>query len=267
MRKTLKAFISRRQFLQVLTVVVVSTLCALILQKNYFAGKEDIEFATMGKQLALSGRNGVIACANCHGKQGEGQFEQGMPRLAGLHPEYIVKQLLDFARDPLKTRVAIEPISRDYSKTPRVNVDLTIYTPGTRSHPVMNSIAKQLTPQEMRNLALYYSNQAFIAKAAPRDFETLARGEDLALRGKPEFGLPACISCHGPEAEGFGSIFPPLAGQPAEYIIGQINKWQNGKRDNDHLSLMRNVANQLTDGDKENVAAYLSNLSFSINAE
>jgi len=220
-----------------------------------------------GEQIALYGRRGVTACANCHGASGEGNISTATPRLAGLHPDYIFKQLQDFARDPVQTRVALEPISRDYTKTPKVNVDLTVYTPGTRRHDVMNKAARQLSPQEMHNLALYYNSLPFVATPIPYDFETLARGEDLALRGKPEYGVPACISCHGPENQGYGPLFPPLAGQPPQYLINQINHWQNGYRDNDHMALMRNVSNQLTDGDKMNLAAYLSNISYQVNFE
>lgn len=85
------------------------------------------------------------------------------------------------------------------------------------------------------------------------------------MRGKPEYGVPACASCHGKNLQGFEALFPPLAGQPPRYIVKQINDWQVGKRDNDHQALMKNVANQLTDGDKANLSAYIANLSYSIN--
>ncbi|NOR40746.1 MAG: c-type cytochrome, partial [Gammaproteobacteria bacterium] len=98
-------------------------------------------------------------------------------------------------------------------------------------------------------------------------FQSLERGLELALRGKPEYMVPRCDSCHGPQGEGFGPHFPPLAGQPQSYIISQINKWQNGQRDNDHLAMMKNTANMLTDGDKINVAKYYSNQSYSVNVK
>lgn len=242
--------------------------CYFILNivKQYFPGEKTVLFE-QGEQLAKFGRYGVMACNNCHGAKGEGNYETATPRLAGLDAGYISKQLRDFARNPVKTRVALEQISRDYTKTPKVNVDLTIYTPGTRQHGVMNSIAKTLSPEDIQRLAYYFSQLSYVATPVPYDFETLARGEDLALRGKPEYGIPACISCHGPENEGYGADFPPLAGQPPQYIIDQINMWQTGKRDNDHMALMRNIANQLTDGDKVNVASYLANLSYQVNVD
>jgi cytochrome c553 len=217
-----------------------------------------------GELLARNGRDQIPACVLCHGAKGEGNFDAGFPRLAGLHPDYIAKQLQDFARDPMQVGVKLEPIPRDYSKTPRIYSDLTVFTPGTRKDATMNAIAKVLTPTDIKNLAIYFGNLAFDATPKAVDFQTLERGADLALRGKPEYGMPSCISCHGPDGRGFGPHFPPLAGQPPQYIINQINKWQTGERDNDNLALMQNIANQLTDGDKINVAAYFSNRSLSV---
>nr|VFK43392.1 MAG: Cytochrome c553 [Candidatus Kentron sp. TC]VFK46031.1 MAG: Cytochrome c553 [Candidatus Kentron sp. TC]VFK57403.1 MAG: Cytochrome c553 [Candidatus Kentron sp. TC] len=214
-----------------------------------------------GERLARQGRDGVPPCGACHGANGEGNFTANYPRLAGLHPAHITKQLQDFARDPMEVGVVMDPIPRDYSKTPRIYSDLTVFTPGVRADPVMNPIARELTQTEMKNLGVYFGNLPFTIDPQAIDFQTLERGADLALRGKPEYGMPACISCHGPEGGGFGPHFPPLVGQPPEYLIRQIDKWQTGERDNDHLALMQNIANQMTDGDKLNATAYFSNRS------
>lgn len=220
-----------------------------------------------GKELASNGRGDILACNGCHGAAGEGNFEAGFPRLAGLHADYIAKQLADYQRDPLEMGVSIEPIARDYSKTPRVYNDLTIYTPGVRNDPVMNGIASALSDEDISSLAAYYASLSFTATPVPADFQSLERGMELAVRGKPEYMVPRCDSCHGPQGEGFGPNFPPLAGQPQQYIINQITKWQNGERDNDHLAMMKNTANQLTGGDKINVAKYYSNQSYSVNVK
>lgn len=220
-----------------------------------------------GEELARNGRDAVLACVSCHGENGEGNFEAGYPRLAGLHPDYIAKQLQDFQRDPLDVGVSIEPIARDYSKTPRIYKDLTIYSPGTRHDPVMNGIASAMSDEEIASVSAYYGSLPFTATPIPQDFESLERGLELAVRGKPEYMVPRCDACHGPQGEGYGPHFPPLAGQPQQYIINQINKWQNGQRDNDHLAMMKNTANMLTDGDKINVAKYYSNQSYSVNVK
>ena len=61
----------------------------------------------------------------CHGPAGRG-IPPKYPRLAGQHPEYLEQQLRAF-----KTK--------------------------TREHPMMNSIAFLLTPQQMREVSLYVS--------------------------------------------------------------------------------------------------------------
>ena len=223
------------------------------------------EAVAAGKVLVASGRDAVIACVGCHGANGEGNVELGNPRLAGLHPKYIEKQLHDFKRDPLRMGVSIEPIARDYSKTPRIYKDLTVYSPGTRHDPIMNAIAKAMTDEEITNVAHYYGSLSFEATPVPNDFQSLERGLELAVRGKPEYMMPRCDACHGPKGEGFGEHFPPLAGQPIKYIVSQLNKWQSGKRDNDHLSMMKNTANLLTDADKILIAKYYANQSFKVN--
>ncbi len=256
-----------------LAILVVSVIAAVVLgyrythQPRYLVEKTDPAAVAEGRKIALNGLDGVTACAHCHGQNGEGNQELGYPRLAGLHPKYIAKQLRDFARDPMDIGVKVDPISRDYEKTPRVYKDLTIYSPGIRRDPMMNPIAKALSAKDIYNVSNYYASLPFSAKPEPVDFETLERGHELAVRGKPEYLMPRCNACHGPNGEGFGEHFPPLAGQPPKYIISQINKWQNGDRDNDQFAMMKNTANLLTDGNKVNVARYYSNKSHSVNEE
>ena len=219
-----------------------------------------------GRALATKGRAAVVACNSCHGASGQGDMQAGFPRLAGLDAGYLFKQLQDFARELPPAGIVAEPIARDYSKTPRIYSDKTVFTPGVRQDEVMSAFARQLSEDERRNLAAYYASLGFTARPLKAEFETLERGQDLALRGKAEYGLPACVSCHAPDGEGFGSDFPPLAGQPPQYLVEQINRWQRGQRDNDPMGLMKAVADQLTDADKLNVAAYYANRSLSVEA-
>ena len=214
-----------------------------------------------GKSLATQGKGAIPACMACHGANGEGNAQAGYPRLAGLDYGYLAKQMKDMARELPHGGVVTEPISRDYSATPRVYSDLTAFTPGVRKDPIMSGIAKQLSEADIKNISAYYASLGYKATPVSQEFQTLERGQDLALRGKPEYGLPGCVSCHAPDGEGFGADFPPLAGQPAQYIINQINHWQRGERDNDPQGMMRAVAEQLTDADKVNVAAYYANRS------
>ena len=248
-------------------IILLSLLVAGIIWAAYTAlrntdarNAQEIAVVRDGQRIAQAQRAGSPACITCHGENGEGNRALGAPRIAGLPAGYIEKQLHDFARNPLQTGVLLDPIARDYSKTPRVQVDLTVYTPGVRHHAAMYAAAA-LDNNERHAVAQYFSSLPYHAVALPSDPETLERGEDLALRGKPEYGVPACTSCHGPAGRGLGKDFPPLVGLTPEYIIQQLNNWQTGARDNDTMALMRNVSDQLTDGDKVNVAAYFANVS------
>jgi cytochrome c553 len=70
---------------------------------DYYAGQKPVRSKPANAALERAGRgifeNGipeakVQACITCHGKNAEGA--SGFPRLAGQHPEYIVKQLVLF---------------------------------------------------------------------------------------------------------------------------------------------------------------------------
>lgn len=237
---------------------------ALALLAGCSGHKGDKPDLAAGKQIATQGKGGVPACTSCHGANGEGNVQTGFPRLAGLDTGYLAKQLQDYARELPTAGVVIEPIARDYSKTPRVYSDKTVFSPGLRKDATMSGFAKQLTPADIRNVAAYYASLGFKAQPVATAHETLERGQDLALRGKPEYGLPGCVSCHAPDGEGFETDFPPLAGQPTNYLVEQINRWQHGERDNDAMGMMKAIAIQLTDADKINVAAYYANRSLTV---
>lgn len=217
-----------------------------------------------GADLAQNGRDGVTACSACHGAKGEGNAAAGFPRLAGLHPAYIARQLRDFAREMPLTGAHFDKIARDYSKTPRIDLPYSILTPGVRQDATMSPVAKALKDDEIEAVAQYYGALGYEHKPLAGDPETLERGEDLVLRGKPEYGVPGCFACHGQNGVGVGAVFPPLAGQSPAYLIAQIDRWQAGSRDNDENGLMRSVAEWMTEGDKHAVATYLANLSYKV---
>lgn len=88
----------------------------------------DADLAALGRYLYHKGNtySGVPACASCHGPKAYGTSV--LPRLAGQHSEYIVRQLKEFNK---RTR--------------------------TNDNAVMHSIASQLTELEARGVAEYLS--------------------------------------------------------------------------------------------------------------
>lgn len=180
--------------------------------------------------IVTQGKGAAIACASCHGMEGAGNSAAGYPALAQLPQAYFTKQIADFKS-------------------------------GTRSNAVMTPIAKALTPEDAEAAASYYAALPRPrSPSAPADAGMVARGENLALNGAWDRGLPACFKCHAPGGVGVAPSFPPLAGQHVGYTVSQLQAWKTGKRTNDPLLLMKTVAEKLSDDDMRAVAAYLATL-------
>lgn len=184
------------------------------------------------KQIVQQGNGkGATACVACHGMEGAGNPDAGYPRLSILNDEYLAGQLHAF---------------KD----------------GKRTNPVMQPIAKALSDAEIKAVSKYYAEQTASVKApAVKDESALKQGEALALRGDWNDTIPACESCHGPGANGVGTVFPALAGQHASYIKSQIEAWQKGQRTGDPNELMHTVAKRLNEQQISAVAAYLASLT------
>ncbi len=73
-----------------------------------------------------AGKTKAMLCASCHGPNGISTIPE-YPNLAGQKEQYIVKQLNDLQS-------------------------------GRRTHPLMSTVAKSLTPTDIENLAAYYSS-------------------------------------------------------------------------------------------------------------
>jgi cytochrome c553 len=110
----------------------------------YFAaqtptGQEaDPSYWQAGERLYRRGdkaRN-IPACTACHGPIGRGNLAAGYPALRAQHSVYTVKQLNAYA---------------DGSRYPGASAD----KPASRNAPIMATIAKRLTPEEIRDVSSY----------------------------------------------------------------------------------------------------------------
>lgn len=180
---------------------------------------------------AERGQASAAICMACHQADGNGMNIPGgesWPRLAGLDANYIYKQLKEFKN-------------------------------GTRVNASMLPFATMLDDQQMKDLAVYYSQQKAGAGAhGGADAELLAYGEKLVTKGDWDRYIVPCGTCHGPGNKGAGEHFPGIAGQHAGYIESQLSEWQAGKRDNDPQHLMLAIAERMNDRDIKAVAAWLS---------
>lgn len=88
-----------------------------------------------------------------------------------------------------------------------------------------------------------------VAKADP------VKGAALYVDGDAARGLPACVSCHGAAGNSTISINPKLAGQHEAYIHKQLVNFTTPER---NQAIMTTFSKMLTDDEKKNIAAYLS---------
>ncbi|MBC7414760.1 MAG: cytochrome c4 [Herminiimonas sp.] len=80
------------------------------------------------------------------------------------------------------------------------------------------------------------------------------KGEAIYTNGDAARGLPACVSCHGAAGASTIALNPKLGGQHEAYIYKQLVNFKGPDR---KQAVMTTYATMLSDGDMENIAAYL----------
>ncbi|WP_410499544.1 c-type cytochrome [Chitinibacter sp. S2-10] len=164
-------------------------------------------------------------CAACHGADGNSVVAAN-PKLAGQHPEYLVKQLTEFKAQK-------------------------------RKNPVMLGMATPLSEADINNVAAYYSQQVPKAKGASNK-ELVEAGKKIYRGGVASKNVPACMACHGPAGAGIPSVYPRLAGQHAAYTSAQLSTFRTGERANNQV--MIDVAAKLSDQEIKAVSQYIQAL-------
>ncbi|AZG06958.1 cytochrome c4 [Pigmentiphaga sp. H8] len=189
--------------------------------------------AAKGEQLFTNGdaaRN-IISCASCHGPGGNSAGAAN-PKLAGQHPDYIYKQLVNFK-------------VKEGAKTPE------------RVNAVMNVNAAGLTDEDMRNISAYLGAQT-LKPAVAKSKDTVELGQRIFRAGIASKGVPACASCHSANGAGIPSQYPRVGGQFGEYTEAQLVAFRSGARHNNVP--MAQIANKMTDAEIKAVADYIAGL-------
>jgi cytochrome c553 len=174
----------------------------------------------------------IAYCKTCHGVAGQGfRGSYPMPRLAGQQPVYLEGQLQAF-------------IER------------------RRTNPVMFNVAHVLSPSMLTALSTHFKGlDPKPLGGASRD--RIAEGRKIYTEGIPSIDVPACASCHGPDAKG-ADAFPRLAGQLDDYLVRKLVNWSKergqDKAKPDNSEIMAPIAHNLTASQVQAVAAYLSYL-------
>jgi cytochrome c553 len=166
-----------------------------------------------------AGRKKAEACVACHGLGGQSTVP-AFPILAQQTARYIYLQLKDFKE-------------------------------GRRAEPQMEPFIKDLSRQDMFDLAAYFAAQ----KARPNSFKP---DPARVARGKAKADETLCTMCHLGGFIGQNEI-PRAAGQHYDYTVKQLRDFRTGKRTND-AGNMASVSKTLSEQDIEDLGHYLASL-------
>ena len=140
----------------------------------------------------------VGKCRTCHGSDGIAKLVVA-PHIAGEPEAYLAAQLAAF---------------RD----------------GARRNEMMSVVVKDLSDQDIADLAAWYASHPVVANFA----------DDPG--GAPEL----CVACHGEAGIAEQDDTPHLAGDSAMYLDAQLNAFRDGSRESEVMNV---IAADLTDAD------------------
>ena len=175
--------------------------------------------------LAKGSASYGTVCAACHGADGNSTVPL-QPKLAQQHPEYLVKQLLDFKN-------------------------------GTRKDAIMQGFAATLSEQDARNISWWLASQ----KEKPgfaKEKDLVMLGEKIYRGGMQDRHIPACAGCHSPNGAGIPQQYPRLSGQFADYTAKQLAAFRDGSRGNSIP--MHDITRYMTDREIKAVSDYIAGL-------
>lgn len=195
---------------------------------SVFAAEE----AKVKPDLAKARKIVETVCIACHSVDGNSALAAN-PILAGQGSAYLFKQLTDFKAADGK--------------------------PAARNNPIMAGMTATLSVDDMKSLALYFSQQKR-KPAMASDENLVAAGRILWRKGDFERGIPACAGCHGATGAGVPVQYPRLAGQYADYTELQLKNFRSEERSNDAQQAMRSIADKFSDKQIKAVADYVAGL-------
>ncbi len=215
--------------MKLISTVVIAGVALVLAAGAYAEG-------AMPAGNAAAGKAKSTVCAACHGMDGNSTDPQ-YPKLAGQQATYIFRQL-------------------------------ELFKSGVRKNPIMLGMAMSLNPQDMADLAAYFSSQKIMPGVA--DPKEIAVGQAIYRGGDRATGVPACMACHGPDGLGNpGAVYPHLAGQHARYVDAVLTAWHGGDSwgTDTHASIMPTIARKLTTAQIAAVSSYVAGLHTAVPTE
>jgi cytochrome c553 len=173
-------------------------------------------------------------CVACHAADGNSTTPAN-PKLAGQHPEYLIKQLQEFKS-------------------------------GKRENAIMSGFASAMSDEDMRNVAFWLASQK-PKDGFATDKDLVRLGERIYRGGIANRQIAACAGCHSPNGAGIPAQYPRLAGQHADYTVAQMkafrdhgNKGRDEKAGRGNSTQMAQIAAQMSDREIKAVADYIAGL-------
>ena len=182
---------------------------------------------------SASAGNDFDYCLLCHGTNANGNYGIRAPKLSGMEPWYLVRQLENFAS-------------------------------GARGTPAEDAPGHEMGPVGMRlkaegtlDAAVQFIGKLDSKRPAPTITGDVAHGKKL---------YENCASCHGAKGEGNASLnSPALAARSDWYLVAQLVNYQKGLRGTDERDTygaqMRAIVTTLPDEKAiKDVVAYINTL-------
>jgi cytochrome c oxidase subunit 2 len=183
---------------------------------------------------AQAGAASYAPCAACHGQNGEGNLALSAPKLAGINPWYLRRQLQNY-----------KPGIRGFDPT------------DVQGAQMRGMAATLVDDTAIRNVVAYIATFPDTA-ATPTIMGDARRGEKL---------YATCVNCHGESGQGIWAMNAPrIAGMSDWYTAGQLRDFRDGIRGAHPLDFygrqMRQIA-QMLDEEQEidDLIAYMNTLA------
>lgn len=164
----------------------------------------------------------AFSCSACHGSAGAARAD-AVPILAGMPAWYLKKAVDDYAA-------------------------------GRRPSPEMEPFSKMVNTLGVDDVAAYFAAQKRQASPVKLDSAAVASGRTASTQ---------CAGCHGDDGRGDQTKgTPPLAGQPAGYLLNQMKLFKADKRSpgDANLTALKALMKGVDDATLANLAAYYSSL-------
>ena len=175
-------------------------------------------------------------CVACHMADGNSAVPS-QPKLAGQHPAYFEKQMMDF-----KVAEGAKVAARE--------------NPIMAGQVALLSADPKQYANDVKSLAMWFASQ----KLNPETSKGVNPGLGLSIYrgGIPSKGVPACAGCHSPTGSGIPNKYPRVSGQFAEYAEVQLKAFREDVRKNSPANQMQDIAKKLTDTEMKAVADYMA---------